>query len=807
MQIQEQPEKLEVASAGTPVETDTSTSLLNETILAKQGFYRFGLAYGRVVYRLRWLFILLWLVGLGASIPFTISIGNVLNGGDYSMQNSESSHVSTIMSNTLHQNAAQLIVVFQASHMSIGNITYQQEVNSFVSKARMLAHITSVNTQTDSRDGRTAFVVLTYNTGSDYVESNLAAVRQILPLQNATNPAHAYLTGGPAIDKEFSQITSQDVEHAEFIALPISLLVLLLVFNSLIAALLPIVLAMVAVPSALAVIYFIGSHMSTSIFVLNVASIIGLGISIDYSLFMTRRYREELARGRSRQEAIAWTISTAGVAILFSGMTVMIGFIGLLLVSVEFMASFGLGGAVVVCIAVLAALTLLPSLLSVLGPHVNSLRIPGLKRAEALFSMRRGKSRETQEKVGFWGAWAEVVMRRPILVLLITCALLAGMGWPIFSINMGQSQVSALPTSSEARQGYDILNAQFPADNSNPVSIIAQAPGGSSMLTSTNLSRLDHLTQWLETRAHVTNVTSLTHLPSTPGTPALSETQLAALYSSGAYKQNAGLAQFVSSTTRGNTTLITVDTNTKMDSPQGKALINQLRAGDKAAGEGLTVLVGGEQASSLDFTNGLYSKFPVTVLFILLATYIILLFMFRSVLLPLKAVLMNVLSVCAALGLLVFIFQWGNLSNILDFTASGFIDTVIPALMFCILFGLSMDYEVFLLSRIREEWLRTHDNRQAVACGLEKTGGVITNAALLFVIVTAAFIFTRLLITKEMGLGMALAVFVDATIIRSLLVPATMRLLGRWNWWFPFSGKVRLELPPPGDHSIQRLDL
>ena len=245
------------------------------------------------------------------------------------------------------------------------------------------------------------------------------------------------------------------------------------------------------------------------------------------------------------------------------------------------------------------------------------------------------------------------------------------------------------------------------------------------------------------------------------------------------------MAQLVASTTNGNISLITVITYAKVDSSEGKALVNNLRAGDQRAGQGLTVLVGGNQADSLDFNNYLYSNFPRTVLFILVTTYILLLIMFRSVFLPLKAILINVLSVSACLGVLVFIFQRGNLSNILDFTSSGFLDSIIPILLFCILFGLSMDYEVFLLSRIREEWLLTHDNRWAVARGLEKTGGVITNAALLFVIVSGAFTFTSIVVTKEMGLGMALAVLVDATIIRTLLVPATMRLLGRWNWWMP----------------------
>ncbi|HKS71401.1 MAG TPA: MMPL family transporter, partial [Ktedonobacterales bacterium] len=213
--------------------------------------------------------------------------------------------------------------------------------------------------------------------------------------------------------------------------------------------------------------------------------------------------------------------------------------------------------------------------------------------------------------------------------------------------------------------------------------------------------------------------------------------------------------------------------------------IIDLRRGDKAAGEGLNVYVGGFQAVSLDFNDYLYGNFPKTIAFVLIVTFLLLLLMFRSLLLPLKAVLMNVLSISAAYGVLVWVFQWGNLHTQLGFISEGFVETTVPVLLFCILFGLSMDYEVFLLSRIREEWLRSGNNRYAVARGLEKTAGVITNAALIFVIVTAALAFTTLVTTKEVGVGMTVAVLVDATIIRSLLVPATMRLLGRWNWWLP----------------------
>ncbi|GAC1564880.1 MAG: hypothetical protein NVS3B14_00900 [Ktedonobacteraceae bacterium] len=614
----------------------------------------------------------------------------------------------------------------------------------------------------------------------------LSDFRKLLPVGSSASPAHVYLTGDPAVNHEFSSTSASDVEHAEFTALPIALLVLLVIFGTLFAAAMPLLLAMVAVPVSLAIIYAIAVHVSMSIFVLNVASIIGLGISIDYSLFMTRRFRDELASGRSVTEAVGWTIATSGEAILFSGLIVMIGFTGLLLIHVELMISLGIGGAVVVATSLLAALTLLPALLSVLGPRINALRIPYLYRLTA--PRPQGEASDEnggKQRRSFWQIWAEVVMRRPVLIILAVSALLIALGWPIFSIELGTPTVAYLPTSAPSRQGIDILYAQFPDTKTNVVSIIAQAPRGSSMLSADNLAKLDNLSQWIAKQPHVTGVISLTQLPATPGVSTPTGQELAALYSTGTYKQNPAIAQLVASTTNGNTTLITVTTDAKLDSSQGNTLIDDLRAGDKAAGQGLTVLVGGAQANDLDFNRYLYGNFPWSILFILGATYILLTLMFRSIFLPLKAILMNVLSVGACLGVLVFVFQWGHFSNILNFTANGYLDSIAPILLFCILFGISMDYEVFLLSRIREEWLRTHNNRYSVARGLEKTGGVITNAALLFVIVTGAFTFTSILVTKEIGLGMSLAVLLDATIIRTLLVPATMRLLGRWNWWLP----------------------
>ena len=552
--------------------------------------YRLGLAYGRQIFRFRWFIIAFWVIVFGASIPFTAKVGEALNGGGYSYNASESSRVDTIVSTKLPRPASQLLVVFQSDHTAAGDPAYQQEVNAFISRARGYRYTTGVTSSRAGLDGRTVYVTvnLSIYPGGD----QLSAFRALVPQGSAASPAHVYVTGDPAIDHEFTQLTSTDVERAEFFALPIALVVLFMIFGTLVAAAMPLLLAMVAVPIALALIYAIGLHISMSIFVLNVASIIGLGISIDYSLFMVRRFRDELAAGRSVAEAVGWTIATSGEAIMFSGLIVMIGFVGLLLIRTGLTTSLGIGGAVVVGIAVLAALTLLPALLSLLGPRINALRIPLVSRLTAPHAHAAAKN-GNQPRRNFWKSVAEGVMKRPLVFIVGVTAILVALGWPIFSIELGSPNVTSLPTSSEARQGIDILYRQFPQSNTNVISIIAQAPQGSTMLNSDNLAKLDNLSRWLAAQPHITNVISLTRLPATNGAPTAQE--LTTLYTTGAYRQNPAIAQFVTSTTNGNITLITATTDAQLDSSQGNTLIDNLRAGDKAAGQGLTVLVGGQQ--------------------------------------------------------------------------------------------------------------------------------------------------------------------------------------------------------------------
>ncbi|GCE32131.1 hypothetical protein KDA_76150 [Dictyobacter alpinus] len=746
------------------------------------GLASLGSIYGHFIYRFRWPVLACWFLIILVSLPLAQRVPTVLHNSGYSISNSESTRVDSLLVSKLHRPATQVIAVFQSSGTPVSAPAYQSELNSFISRAKAFPHVTSVVQGGTGKDGRSTFVAIGFDQDKDTVAEHIPDFRKFLP---QTGPAHVELTGDSAIANEIQLATQADTERAEVIAMPLTLLVLLLVFGTVIAGAIPLLLAGVAVPTALAAIYLVALHMQTNIFVQSIASVIGLGLSIDYSLFVIRRFREELARGISVQEAIATTITTAGEAILFSGLTVVIGFAGLLFIGINVMTSFGIGGIAVASASVLAALTLLPALLSVVGERINAWRIPLLAGHIAQWKQRLA----ARGHVGFWRRWALIVMRKPILIVMLVSVVLVVLGWPALSLNPGDPGAEALPSGASARLGLDILRAQFPEVNDDPIYILVRTADGSSILSAQNVRRVDRLTQQIGAQAHVVDVQSLTRLPKMPGAPQLHQELLVQLYSTGSYQQNPALQMFVAQTAAGDTTLITIQANTQAGTREDQALIDRLRAIDPQAKQGLVTLVGGARVVNLDFDRELYSNFIRALVFILLATYLLLLMMFRSIVLPLKAIVMNVMSISASYGVLVFVFQQGHFQQFLGFTSSGFIDRFIPILLFCILFGLSMDYEVFLLTRVREEWLRTGDNQASVALGLEKTGGVITNAALLFVIVSSSFILTSLIVTKELGLGITVSILVDASIIRCALVPASMQIMGRWNWWFP--GKTR----------------
>src|SRR5579862_2491499 len=377
------------------------------------GAYRLGLAYGRLIYQLRWLVVALWVGALVASIPFASQLTSALQSGGYSYDGSEAAQANITLTNTLHWPASQAVVVFQSSVTLVSDPAYQQEIHHFMGLARGVPHVTGVSLGSIGHDGKTTYVLVNFNQSGSVMQQSMTSFHKLLP---TTGPARVYVTGEPETFLEYNQATQRDIEHIETVTLPIALVVLLIVFGALIAALMPLVLALVAVPVALALLYIVALHTWTSIFVLNVATIVGLGISIDYSLFMTRRFREELVKGVGLREAVAWSVATTGEAILFSGLTVMIGFCGLFLIGIPFMTSFGIGGALTVAAAVLAALTLLPALLGILGPRINALRLPLVSRLTIPQPATDGA--QDGEQRGFWHGWALAVMSRPVMTLL-----------------------------------------------------------------------------------------------------------------------------------------------------------------------------------------------------------------------------------------------------------------------------------------------------------------------------------------------------------------------------------------------------
>ncbi|HJW76038.1 MAG TPA: MMPL family transporter, partial [Thermoleophilia bacterium] len=639
-----------------------------------------------------------------------------------------------------------------------------------------------------SKDGRASVAVLLFDITLEQAQSQVPRIRSLLQ----TGELKTHVTGEPAVYADLENLSSEDLRRAESYALPFALIVLLLIFGSVVAAALPVIGGGMAVTVTLGVVYVLAQRFDLSIFVMNTASMLGLAVGIDYSLFIVGRFREELACGATVASAVETTVARAGRSIFFSGIAVVIGLVGLVTFPYMSLRSMGWGGSIVVFFSVASALTLLPAILGILGPRVNSWRLLG----------RRGREGH------FWERWSQAVMRHPWVVMAGTVAVILVFSGPVLHIDLNVPTATSLPTSQEARQGYDILQSRFDRGALSPIAVMLTWEGGDQdPLTAPNLATLYDYGHEIEKLPGVASVSSIVNQPglsspetvvgfwqavqaaAQPGQPAPPATP----------EQVAAAAGLAKATTAAGAVMFSVAPAADPTSAEAQDLAVAIRdlkpaalpgavTTSQGAGSGrgeARVWVAGLSAAVHDFLATLYSRFPWVVLYIFVVSYIVLLVLLRSVVLPLKAVLMNTLSILCAFGALVFIFQDGHFERVLDFASTGAIDATLPIIMFCTVFGVSMDYEVFLLTRMREAWLETHDNERAVAYGLAKTGSIITSAALIIVIVAGSFALTSILITKVIGVGLAVAIALDATVIRILLVPATMRILGRVNWWIP----------------------
>jgi RND superfamily putative drug exporter len=630
-----------------------------------------------------------------------------------------------------------------------------------------------------STDGTAAYVVVDLNVTD---EQSVALLDRFEAELHQPDGGVQLLLGGYApLTRDSAHQSEQDLVRAETVSLPIAAFVLILVFASLLAAGIPLLVAGLAIPTTLGLVWVVGQQVELSIYVQNVSTMLGLALAIDYSLFMVSRFREELGRGRTVGQAVEIAVATSGKAVTFSGIAVATGLGGLLAFTAPALRSFGIGGMLTVGASLFFALTFLPALLGMLGPRVNALSVGGLgDRLRVMLG--RAPRAATGPARSRWERLANAVMARPIAVLVPTLILLVAAGTPYLRLEQGIPDAFVLPAGLESREAAVAVQRDFEPGTTTPIVALVDVQGDPA--SAANVRALAGYAGRLASVDGIDRVESpFSGIPDPATGVPLTTDQLVALYSQPKAAWPPQLAALWSRYVHASSVRFDAISPILSSSPEGTAMIPRVRAIDP--GTGMTASIGGFAASGFDFLQAQSDRIPLAVGIVLVAMGAILFLLFGSVVLPAKAIVMTLLSISASFGALVWIFQEGNLSNVLDFTPPGFTIAGNPIIMFSVLFGLSMDYEVLLLSRIQEAWRRTGDNRASVAEGLAKTAGVITGAAAIMVSVFAAFALAQTITIKSIGVGMAIAVLVDATIVRILVVPATMRLLGRWNWWAP----------------------
>jgi len=756
-------------------------------------FYRLG----HLAVRFRFAILAFWLIVVLVGLPFAPRVASALSPGGFSSNDMQSQQAINALQAGLHTNFTDVLVIFTSKTMTADNPQFVAEANAATARLAGWSEVSAIvpftiNPSAVSRDGHTAYTTVFLNETADNAYKVLPAFRARLA---QPTDLQMQVGGGPVFYADIQSVSEADLRRAEEIAFPFALIALLLVFRSVIAAGLPAAVGGCSVVVSLALLYLIALHTPISTFALNITTLFGLGLGVDYSLFMVSRFREELARGRPTPEAVAITMSTAGRAVFFSGLAVSIGLLGLLIFPLNMLRSVGLGGMLTVAFSILAATTLLPALLSILGPRVNALPVrlprrlfgrgraapaaPAITGANAANGTNgaNGAAPAYTSENGFWHRLALGVMRRPLAVFFPVLIFLLLLGAPFLSVRLAAPDASILPATVKSRAAFDTLAQKYDQSATTPIIIAVQTQG--SPLASANVRALDQYVRQLQADPRVARVTSIVSLDSR-----YSLAQYELMYSQPQLIGDPLVSRELPALAGKNITMVQVFSKYGELDARSEALVTAIR--NTAPPGGFHVLVDGTTAGVIDYVNELYDTFPYALLLVAAITYLVLMFLFRSVILPLKAILMNALSIAASYGALVFIFQQGHLSNILNFTPLGYVEASSPILMFCALFGLSMDYEVFLLSRIREAHEQTHDNTLSVAMGLERSGAIITSAAAIVILVSVAFASADLVIVKALGVGMALAVLLDATLVRGLLVPATMRLLGEINWWWPW---------------------
>jgi len=692
--------------------------------------------WGHIVYRRRRLVLVIALLGMVfAGIWGTGVFSKLQTAGGFNAPNSQSEQASSLATNAFGRDAGDIVVLYSSTTLTTASPAFRSAVTSTLAAlphSKVESYQTYWSTRSPqfvSSSGRQTYAVLELKGSADTArQSNYDAIKNQLSAPGLRTQVGGAIPTNEAISK---QVTS-NIGKAEGLSFPVLLILMTVIFGSLAAAGLPLVIGVMGILGSFTALRLLTLFTGVSVFSLNITTILGLGLGIDYGLFLVSRFREELHRRDSVEDAVARTLATAGRTVLVSGITVAIVLSSLMLFPETILRSMGYGGVATVLVDMLAALTVLPALLAVLGPKVNALAI------------RRSIRRPPATDGGRWYRLAHSVMRRPVLYTVPIVVLLLALGSPFLKVVWGGTDATVLSAGAAPRVVTEALNRDFPGNPTAPIETVVQFPGpvtGSAARTSElagYVSRLDHV-------------------------PGVSGARLTGV--------------------RGDIARVNLSYSAGLYSTSARTIVGQVRS--VAPPPGATAYTGGQTAELADTLSSLGRTLPWMALLVALATFVLLFLAFGSVVLPVESIVMNILSLSAMYGVVTWIFQDGHLSGLLQFTPNGTISPTIPILMFAIMFGLSTDYQVFLLSRIRERYDATGDNTAAVASGLQRTGGVITSAALLLVIVIGAFSASSITFIKLMGIGMIVALVLDATLVRVLLVPATMRLLGNANWWAP----------------------
>ena len=730
---------------------------------------------GAAFYRARWLVLLTSLIVVVGMALYGFGLFGSLKSGGFTDPSSESTRAQALLDSKLGGATADVIVLMSSNTLNANDPAFANAAKSVLATLQARPEVRSVNSyysthsaQFISRDGHETFAVVQLAAQDESIkEQDLKTIQPLI----ASPTLHVTTGGSVAVNVAMNKQVGADLERAETITFPIVALLLLIVFGGLVAASLPLLIGGVAILGAFALLHVMASITDVSVFSVNVVTMLGLGLAIDYSLFVISRFREELASNAGDvRAALERTMSTAGRTILFSGLTVSTSLLALLLFPQVFLRSMGMGAIAATLVALVASLTLLPATLALLGNRINALSVQRLLRRGRATRSERG----TGESGGFWYRLSETVMRRPVIIALAVLAILVTLGLPFLRVSFSTPDVKLLPANQDARIVSERLTQDFAQQGNAQLEIAITTRG--EVLSATNLANLDGYVRSIERIPGVASVESLLSV-----SPSLTLADYQQAYAH--LDANPQFAALAGQLANGDVTKIVVALQPADQTSAAGNIVRQVRAIQAPAG--MTALVDGVTAYQLDLLASLGETLPKALLVMAIAVFVLLFLMTGSLLMPLKAILLNILSLSATFGGLVWIFQDGHLQNLLNFQSSGSIDATQPVLIFAIAFGLSMDYEVFLLSRIKERFDELGDNRAAISSGLQRTGWLITSAALLLAVVLGAFGSSKIIFLQEIGIGLAIAVIIDATLVRMLLVPATMRLLGKWNWWAP----------------------